>query len=828
MTTLNEGSFSLDLTLTQVNAEQRLAFQKDAYLEQVASPLRRFEGFLELAQTGGDVELETHVFVTGRHELETGLLVYSEKSEYSRSIEVYQETQSLYQSGNTLLKYLPAEFEVQDSNDDLKQFLHVVAISMDEFYGFIDDFTSIFDPDLCPEKYLPYLAKLINYPLNTRGMDSTVPSLREAAVLRARRQLRQAVEVYKRKGLKEAFQILFYGLGYYIELVELWTTNYTTFHPEVPANADLYHPVTNPRGWYKSPYFGVKLVSINQQAVYTEASSGAGQPWSFDGEDLQEITQAIHLIRPVHTVLWWLDYHFDLADRFDQWNDVPTISEIEWVPDERIEYGFCEPDDPIYYRGHPDHPTNPALGDPRLNGVVRAFLPQIDPDLPGPTVEAARLKRVQFRGVCHPEESLVTEIGTLNWSNETWCTEVNRRAGEMYRDGYNFAPRDGSQPHRDPTAFGGRNGYYNKNLPLAPFPSSLVPDRSGCYLTDQEILPLYQIAEEVEEGQTLYYNTFEYSRWLDSMILGVGPDPELTSGDPAFATLSVAGSGPSVTGNALVAIGDDVWSLYGSTSLTGATSMQVLRMNFVSGLLNTTSLLTPTGAQGRVGGYGAVTGSSPLYVYGFSRTFNGSAWISTPKAELQVYDPATNTATIHNLTTFRDAAAVAQFSGDLYAFGGFDEAGLIQSNYVRIDLGSKTDGVLSMPFTVDGGTAVAVNEFIYIYTGTSGQLWMFHTTTQTFTRLDDAPSGADVSSAFVRSNTIYVHVSEDSKWTNSLLTRAHFASYNILTGTWGVQSLSALNGGIPVSRMVAKSGRYYGAGAMDGSTPQAAIQVISF
>ncbi len=824
---IDEGSVTLDLTLTQVNVERRLAFQKDAYFEQIAIPVRRFEGFLELAQTGGDIEMETQVFVIGQHELEESIFVYSEQSDFSQAIEVYQDECNLYQSGNTLLKYLPAEFEVQDVSEDLKQFLHVVAISMDEFYCFIEDFTTIFDPDLCPEAYLPYLAKLINYPLNTRGMDSLVPAIKEAAILRSRRQLRQAVEVYKRKGLKEAFQILFYGLGYYIELVELWTQNYVTFHPEVPATATLYHPVTNPRGWYKSPYFGIKLISINQQSVCTDSTSGAGQPWSFDTEDLQEITEAINLIRPVHTVLWWLDYYFDMCDKFDQWNDVPTISDIEWVPDERLDYMQCEPDDPIYFRGDPHAPTNPALGDPRLTGVVRAYLPQTDPTKPGPTVEGAVLKRIQYKGICHPGETLVTEIGTINWSDEPWCTQVFRRAGEAYRDGYNFAPRDGSQPHRDPTAFGGRNGYYNRDTPLAPFPSSLVPDRNGCYLTDQHLLPLYQIAEEAEDGVILYYNSFEFQKWLDSIVTGVGPDPEMSMGNPSLATVAAVGTGLSVTGNVVVALSDDVWSLFGSTSQTGATSAQIVRMNFVSGLLNSVSVLTPTGAQGRTLGYAAVLGTQPCYVYGFARTFNGTTWDSAPKKEMQRYDPSTNSCEIEPLSTFRRDAAAAQVGNTLYVFGGFDENNVLQQNYVGIGLSGAEDGATAAPFTVNGGCAVAVNEYIYIYTGTTGQLWRFNSTTQQFTQLANAPSGATVSHMFARNSFIYVYVPQTSNWSGPL-DQSNFIEYNTTTGSWATRVVTLSNGNNPLPPTVAKSGRFYGTGALKGSNPQASIQAIAF
>lgn len=121
---------------------------------------------------------------------------------------------------DNLLRFLPSEFAYQDRNiGDLEDFLQVVALSMDEFDSFIEEFTTIFDVDTCETKYLPYLAKMIGYPLSERDDEDS-----------QRTQLREAVSWYKRKGLTESFRILFYSLGYVINLVELWTKDYETFH----------------------------------------------------------------------------------------------------------------------------------------------------------------------------------------------------------------------------------------------------------------------------------------------------------------------------------------------------------------------------------------------------------------------------------------------------------------------------------------------------------------------------------------------------------------------------------------------------------------------
>ena len=120
---------------------------------------------------------------------------------------------------DNLLRFLPAEFLVQDHGfGDLVEYLQIIAIPLDEFDTLIEDFTSIFDVETCDPKYLPYLAKMLNYELDDRD-----------DVNSKRTQLRNAVAWYKRKGMEESFRILFYSLGYSINLVELWTRDYKTF-----------------------------------------------------------------------------------------------------------------------------------------------------------------------------------------------------------------------------------------------------------------------------------------------------------------------------------------------------------------------------------------------------------------------------------------------------------------------------------------------------------------------------------------------------------------------------------------------------------------------
>lgn len=123
-------------------------------------------------------------------------------------------------NNQNLLRFLPIEYEIRDSTyGDLSSFLEVIAVSVSDFETFVEDFTNIFDVDTCDAKYLPYLAKMINYPLSDRDNEDS-----------KRTQLRHAVEWYKKKGLHEGFRILFYSLGYAVNLVDLWTRDYQSFY----------------------------------------------------------------------------------------------------------------------------------------------------------------------------------------------------------------------------------------------------------------------------------------------------------------------------------------------------------------------------------------------------------------------------------------------------------------------------------------------------------------------------------------------------------------------------------------------------------------------
>jgi phage tail P2-like protein len=760
-----------------------------------------------LYQSAGVEDREEHVFVTGgAFELQEEAIVWYEQNKYDATVEVSKDRCVLYRKGNKLLKYLPEEFSVLDEKDDLKQFLETVAFSMDEFYCFIKDFTTIFDPDTCGEKYLKYLAILINYPLNTRGFDSTVPSVQEAAIRRARIQLKEAVEVYKRKGIKEAFQILLYSLGYYIELVELWTTNYISFHEEVPTAEFMYNPVTNPTGWFKSPYFGIRLISVNQSTVCT--TGGEGQPWSFDEEDFKGLLEAVHRIRPVHTVLWWIEYYMDLCDIYT-FIDEPSNGEIIGVPEDKF-FLDCEPDDPTYYRGDLTDIYNPNVGDPRLALVTRDSAPnEGDLTLPGEAVGLVNLVRDPQPGLCSPTETFEIGISDINWADEPWCTQVFRNCGLLYRDGYNMNPRDGSVPTRDPSCFDGRNGGYWRGEevagPYAPYTegveNGLVPSRIGCYTTDDHLVPLYQVAEEYEDGIVKYYNLHEFKTYLDSVVLGPGPDPPI-EGDPTdvpdviFSQASVALRSVFVP-YMLDDYAGSIWSALGTGSAPAYNgTWDMTKIAFASGAVSSVQTIAPilsgVSVEGLRRGAAASNGINFYFMLGETQDSPGGAWAQNDKVFKYSIDDNEVTQ-LMSTGNYAIGAAYAQAGDDLFIFSGVgeDPPASIQATYYKFNT---TSELISGPFAMPAGCArsygcaVASNEYIYLYGGSGSggintTLYRFHTVTETFTLVDTLSTAAPTQYGIIKNNVLYFYADE-GLWDDPSWEYDDYLRYNLVNNTY--------------------------------------------
>ncbi len=176
--------------------------------------------------------------------------------------------------------------KLEDGGGDgaLHALTQVFAITLDEIKQSIDDFTKLFDIDHCPTRYLKIIATLLGYPLE--DADSTAEQ---------RWQLRTAVEWYRSKGSRKAFQAILYAFGFDAEIIPLWTRkwvddegvshNYEEFVEDLPAeelegDPTVYYgtvpgvaagndppndyPLLLENGgeWYRSPHFGVRLNAL--------------------------------------------------------------------------------------------------------------------------------------------------------------------------------------------------------------------------------------------------------------------------------------------------------------------------------------------------------------------------------------------------------------------------------------------------------------------------------------------------------------------------------------------------------------------------------------
>ena len=93
---------------------------------------------------------------------------------------------------------------------------HEVAITLDELKGYIDQLLDNFDIDKVSDEHLYIIADLIGFPIDKE----TDPDFK-------RRSLRSAIDLYKAKGTVESVVILFYTLGLNVEVLPLWTPDYT-------------------------------------------------------------------------------------------------------------------------------------------------------------------------------------------------------------------------------------------------------------------------------------------------------------------------------------------------------------------------------------------------------------------------------------------------------------------------------------------------------------------------------------------------------------------------------------------------------------------------
>ena len=104
---------------------------------------------------------------------------------------------------NNLIDLLPPLYAHKDENGDLHSLLSLPAGTLDEIKEAIDKFPDIFDVDRCDERFLPLLAYLVGHQFD--GTDTPANQ---------RRLIREAVEIYRRKGTIPAIDRSLVSIGW--------------------------------------------------------------------------------------------------------------------------------------------------------------------------------------------------------------------------------------------------------------------------------------------------------------------------------------------------------------------------------------------------------------------------------------------------------------------------------------------------------------------------------------------------------------------------------------------------------------------------------------
>ena len=84
---------------------------------------------------------------------------------------------------------LPPLYRERDETGDLEAFLNIPATALDELKEHIDRFGDLFDVDRCEARFLPLLGEVVGHRFDPKADAET-----------QRRDIREAIEIYRRKG----------------------------------------------------------------------------------------------------------------------------------------------------------------------------------------------------------------------------------------------------------------------------------------------------------------------------------------------------------------------------------------------------------------------------------------------------------------------------------------------------------------------------------------------------------------------------------------------------------------------------------------------------
>lgn len=105
-----------------------------------------------------------------------------------------------------------------DGKSDVHIITQLAAMTLDSVKAFIDNLLDNFDIDRVPDENLGLINNLLGYPKDKEQDPDFV-----------RKNLKYAIDLYKAKGTEDSIKILFYNLGINVDLIPLWTPDYTEY-----------------------------------------------------------------------------------------------------------------------------------------------------------------------------------------------------------------------------------------------------------------------------------------------------------------------------------------------------------------------------------------------------------------------------------------------------------------------------------------------------------------------------------------------------------------------------------------------------------------------
>jgi hypothetical protein len=140
-----------------------------------------------------------------------------------------------------------------DRASDVSILTHEVAITLDTAKAYIDQLLNSFDIDACPVEHLNIIANLLGYPVDKEEDSDFV-----------RRSLRNTINMYKAKGTEDSIKILFYNLGFNVEIFPQWTADFIERVKLSPPYIKVFQQLV-PKNAYKPGYNDVMVINPDRQ-----------------------------------------------------------------------------------------------------------------------------------------------------------------------------------------------------------------------------------------------------------------------------------------------------------------------------------------------------------------------------------------------------------------------------------------------------------------------------------------------------------------------------------------------------------------------------------